>query len=87
MEFVVVTDNNADISLMGSIAAQRMNLIQVNHENLLPGSSEVVHVVQAPSEIGLSKEKIRTKHADMFQGLGKLGEPLHLEDHELTTPV
>ena len=60
VEFVVVKDNDADISLIGSIAAQQMNLIQVNHENLLPGSNEVIHAVQAPSEIGLSEEEIRT---------------------------
>ena len=87
VEFVVVKDNDADINLIGSIAEQRMNLIQVNHENLLPGSNEVVHAVQAPSEIGLSEEEIRTKYADVFQGLGELGEPLHLEVDETIKPV
>ena len=45
VEIVVVKDNDADISLIGSIAALCMNLIQINHENLLPGSSEVIHAV------------------------------------------
>ena len=79
VEFVVVKKDDADVNLIGSIAAQRMNLIQVNHENLLAGSSEVVQVVQAPSAIGLSEKEIQTKYADMFQGLGELGEPLRLE--------
>ena len=69
VEFVVVKNEDADVNLIGSIAAQRMNLIQVNHENLLAGSSEVVQVVQAPSAIGLSEKEIRTKYADVFQGL------------------
>ena len=63
-----------------------MNLIRVNHENMLPGANEV-HVVHTPSEIGLSEEEIRTKYADVFQGLGELGGPLHLEVNEMITPV
>ena len=43
--------------------------------------------MQAPSEIGLSEEEIRTKYADVFQGLSKLREPLHLEANELIKPV
>ena len=74
MEFVVVKDNDADVNHIGNIAAQQMNMIQVNHENLhvLPGSSKDVRVVQASSEMGLSEEEIRTKYADVFQGLGEL---------------
>ena len=79
--------NKVDVSLIGNTAAQQMNLIQANHENVLPGSSEVVHAVQAPSEIGLSEEEIRTKYAEVFQGLGELGEPLHLEVDESIKPV
>ena len=86
VDFVVVEDKDANINLLGSRAAQQMNLIRVNHENMLPGENEV-HVVQTPSEIGLSEEEIRTKYADVFQGLGELGEPLHLEVDEMITPV
>ena len=88
VDFVVVEDKDANINLLGSRAAQQMNLIQVNHENMLPGANEV-HVVQTPSEIGLSEEEVRTKYAEVFQGLGELGEPLHLEVHvdEMITPV
>ena len=86
VDFVVVEDKEANTNLLGSRAAQQMNLIQVNHENMLPGANEV-HVVHTPSEIGLSEEEIRTKYADVFQGLGELGEPLHLEVDEMITPV
>ena len=37
VEFVVVKNDDADVNLIGSIAAQRMNLIQVNYQNLLAG--------------------------------------------------
>lgn len=53
---------------------------------MLPGANEV-HVVQTLSEIGLSEEEIRTKYADVFQGIGELGEPLHLEVDEMIIPV
>ena len=86
MDFVVVEDKEANTNLLGSRAAQQMNLIRVNHEHMLPGAKEV-HVVHIPSEIGLSEEEIRTKYADVFQGLGELGEPLHLEEDEMITPV
>ena len=63
----MVKDNDADANRVGSMAAQQMNLIQVNHENLQPSSSKVVFLmVRPPSEIGLSEEEIRTKYADVF---------------------
>ena len=85
-EFVIVKDSDASINLIGSRAAQQMNLIHVNHENL-SGNNEAVHVVQTPNEIGLTEEEIRAKYADVFQGLGELGESLHLEVDETVRPV
>ena len=42
-----------------------MNLIQVNHENMIPQAvATEVHVVQAPNELGLSKEEILNKYTD-----------------------
>ena len=64
-----------------------MQLILVNHENLLSEANETVHAVQTPSEFGPTEEEIRTKYADVFQGLGELGETLHLEVDETTRPV
>lgn len=86
-EFVVVRVNDTSINLIGSRVAQQMQLIQVNHENLLSGANEAVHAVQTPSEFGLTEEEICTKYADVFQGLGELGEPLHLEVDETTRPI
>ena len=86
-EFVVVKDSDASINLIGSRAAQQMNLIHVNPENLLSGNNEAVHVVQTPDEIGHTEEEIRAKYADVFQGLGELGESLHLEVDETVRPV
>lgn len=63
-----------------------MNL-QVNCDTLLPRANETVHVVQAPSKIGLSDKEIWTKYANVFQGLGELGEPLHLVVDVTIKPV
>ena len=52
VDFVVVEDKDANTNLLGSRAAQQMNLIQVSHENMLPAANEV-HVVQTPSEVNL----------------------------------
>lgn len=63
--FVVVEDKDANVNLLGSRAAQQMNLIQDNDENMLSRASEV-HVVQTPSEFALTEEQIWTKFADFF---------------------
>ena len=57
VKFVVVEDKDANINLLGSQAAQQMNLIQVNHENI----SDWVNEVQAVDKQcigGLTKEEI-----------------------------
>jgi len=88
VDFVVVKDTDADVNLLGSRAGQQMNLIQVNHENMIPQAvTTEVHVVQTPNELGLSKEEILNKYTDVFQGLGELGEPLRLEVDEMVKPV
>ena len=33
VDFIVIKDTDADVNLLGSRAAQQMNLILVNHEN------------------------------------------------------
>ena len=77
VDFVVVKDTDADVNLLRSRAVQQMNLIQVNHENMIPQAvTTEVHVVQTPNELGLPKEEILNKYTDVFQGLGELGEPL-----------
>ena len=84
----VVEDTDADVNLFGSRAAQQMNLIQVNHGNIIPQAvTTEVHVVQTPKELGLSKEEILNKYTDVFQGLEELGKPLRLEVDEMVKPV
>ena len=54
---------------------------------MLSRESEV-HVVQTPSEFTLTVDgEIQSKYADVFQGLGELGEPLHLKVDELIKAV
>ena len=63
-----------------------MNLIQVNHENI----SDRVNEVQAVDNQfigGLTKEEILQKYPDVFEGIGELGEPLHLEINHTVEPV
>ena len=86
MKFVVVEDKDANINLLGSRAAQQMNLIQVNHENI----SDRVNEVQAVDNQcigGLTKEEILQKYPEVFEGISKLGEPLHLEIDHTVEPV
>ena len=86
VEFIVVEDKDADTNLLGSRVVQQMNLIQVNHDNFLLAPAEV-HMVQPPIRTGLSEEQIWTKYPDVFQRLGELGEPLHLEVNDMITPI
>ena len=67
----MVKDNDADVNHIGNIAAQQMNVIQVNHENLhvLPGSSKDVRVVQASSEMSLSERKYEPSMQTCFKAL------------------
>ena len=86
VKFVVVEDKDANINLLGSRAAQQMNLIQVNHENI----SDRVNEVQAVDNQcigGLTKEEILQKYPEVFEGIGELGEPLHLEIDHTVEPV
>ena len=86
VKFVVVEDKDANINLPGSRAAQQMNLIQVNHENI----SDRVNEVQAVDNQcigGLTKEEILQKYPEVFEGIGELGEPLHLEIDHTVEPV
>ena len=86
VKFVVVEDKDVDINLLGSWAAQQMNLIQVNYENLQSKANEV-RVVDNQRTKELTKEDVLAKHPDVFEGLGELGEPLHLEVDDTVKPV
>ena len=86
VKFAVVEDKDADINLLGSRAAQQMNLIQVNHENILSETNEV-RAVNNQRTRALTKEDVLRKYPDVFEGLGELGEPLYLEVDDTVKPV
>jgi hypothetical protein len=86
VKFVVVDDKDANINLLGSRAAQQMNLIQVNHENISDQANEV-HAVDNQCTGELTKEDILQKYPDVFEGIGELGESLHLEVDDTVKPV
>ena len=86
VKFAVVEDKDTDINLLGSRAAQQMNLIQVNHENILSETNEV-RAVNNQRTRALTKEDVLGKYPDVFEGLGELGEPLHLGVDDTVKPV
>ena len=75
VEFVVVKDNDADANLLGSMAAQQMNLIQVNHENLQPSSSEVVHAVDPRARLACQRRKYEPSKRTCFEALENSENP------------
>ena len=55
--------------LLGSRAAQQMNLVTVRHENIL----QVSPTLEMPSGgLGLSQEQIMKDYGNVFEGLGFL---------------
>ena len=65
-------------------------LIEGNYSNLGGPFTEgkVFQInVNALETTGLTKEQILQEYRDIFEGLGELGEPLHLEIDESVTPV
>ena len=86
VKFVVVEDKDADINLFESWAVQQMNLIQVNHKNILPETNEV-QAMNNQCMWELTKEDILRKYPDLFKGLGELGGPLHLEVDDTVKPI
>lgn len=57
LKLIIVKDNNASINLNQSRAAQQMNLIQGNHENLLSDTNEAVNVVQTRARLAWRGKK------------------------------
>jgi hypothetical protein len=88
VKFVAVDDKDANINLVGSRAAQQVNLIQVNHENVSDQANEV-HAVNNQNQCTRerTKEDILQKYPDVFEGIGELAEPLHLEVDDTVKPV
>ena len=76
-EFVVVDEDNKP--LLGSVAAQQINLITVQHENILELDDSVV---PKDNYQGLTMENIIETYSDVFKGLGCMKRKLHLEVDE-----
>lgn len=87
VEFTVVRDGDAKVNLIGSAAAQQMALIQVNYKNMaVPAEVNVVNKT-FPRNIGITEQQLVSQYRDVFDGLGALGEPLHLEVDNTVKPV
>ena len=88
VEFTVVKDADAEVNLLGSKAAQQMDLVTVKHSNLDSITSEGhVFGIHTPNWPGITKEQLLNQFSDVFEGLGELGEHLHLEVDDTTKPV
>ena len=88
VECVVVEDGFTP--LLGTEAAQKMNLVTVQFQNILhPGSvsSDSTHLTEKHSINSLTEEEVLSEYADLFRGLGKIEGKLHLEVDEAVTPV
>ena len=81
-EFVVVQGDYTP--LLGSRAAQQMNLLTVRHENILQVCSSPAIPSGCPN---LSQEQIMSEFGDVFKGQGHMKGKLHLEVDESVTPV
>ena len=92
VHFTVVEDEDAKVNLLGSRAAQQMQLLHVRYENMDANPKETDQKDEAinsvtPDKIGMTLQEITTKYKDVFEGLGNLGTELHLEVDESAKPV
>ena len=82
VEFVVV-DNDQLTPILGNPTIQRMDLVRVQHQNVMAVNAEV----QCSSQCPLSKEEVLMKYPNVFQGTGKLQGQYQLEIEEDAKPV
>ena len=76
VEFVIVEDGFAP--LLGVETAQKMNLLVVQHQNILQPDHQNTEIIE---------EQVLAEYADLFKGLGKIEGKLHLEVDETVPPV
>lgn len=79
-EFVVVEDGF--MPLLGAKTAQKMELLVIQHQNILQ-----VESTQLQNTDSLTEHEILSNYSDLFTGLGKIEGKLHLEVDETVTPV
>ena len=82
VEFVVVDDDHLT-QILGNLRIQRMDLVRVQHQNVMAVNTEV----QCSSQCPLSKEEVLTKYPNVFQGTEKLQGQYKLEIEEDAKPV
>ena len=80
--FVVVDDDQLT-PILGNPTIRRMDLVRVQHQNVMAVNTEV----QCSSQSPLSKEEVLTKYPNVFQGTGKLQGQYKLEIEEDAKPV
>ena len=84
VEFVVVEDGFAP--LLGAETAQKMNLLVVQHQNILQPDHQIPEIIE-DSINSLTEEQVLAEYADLFKGLCKIEGKLHLEVDETVPPV
>ena len=82
IEFVVVDDDQST-PILGTPAMQQMDLVRVQHQNVMTVNTEVQRGSQGP----LSMEEVLKEYSDVFQGTGKLKGQYKLEIEENAKPV
>ena len=82
IEFVVVDDDQST-PILGNPAMQQMDLVRVQHQNVMTVNTEVQRGSQGP----LSMEEVLKEYPDVFQGTGKLKGQYKLEIEENAKPV
>ena len=82
IEFFVVDDDQST-SILGNPAMQQMDLVRVQHQNVMTVNTEVQRGSQGP----LSMEEVLKEYSDVFQGTGKLKGQYKLEIEENAKPV
>ena len=83
VEFLIVEENCK--SILGVRASQEMKLLQVNKENIF--ASKTVPATRPVQPQPLTKEQLTSEYAKVFEGLGLLSGPLHLEIDETVPTV
>ena len=80
VHFMVVKDDNR--ALLGAKAAQQMELLHIQRDNIYDMS---IHAVDENTE--WSKNDIMQKYKDVFDGIGEMEGVLHLETDPAVKPV
>lgn len=81
---------NRFASLLEAEAVQKMNLVVVQHQNILHSDEEASKGSELTKEHNvnsLTEERVLSEYAEVFRGLDKTGGKLHLEVDDKVTPV